>query len=107
MNRFKIALIIAGVATVLDVVGLIINQLFAGRGEAVLAIGVVIGLISYLFAGLFTALRMAKKIGGLGFIFAPFPVSIITGLMTIALAFIALLFIPILPIFRAYRENMI
>ncbi len=108
MNRFKIALIIAGVATVLEIIGLLINHFFEGaHGEGAIGVGILLGLVSYLFAGLLTALKMAKNIGIFGFIFAPFPVNIFIGLLTIVFALYALLFLPIIPIFKAYRENSV
>lgn len=104
MNRQKIALILAAISTVLVVFGWI-GIAKIGYGGTMVLIGTACGLISYVFAGLGMAFRMARSIGRIGWVGVPFPVCLISGLVTALFAFCAILFIPIIPVFKAYRES--
>jgi hypothetical protein len=103
MNRFKIATIIAIVSTGFSVLGVCLGALTRsdGRGSTIMLIGGFIGLVAYIFAGLWTAIKMAISIGTWGFRVGPFPVNIGIGLISFMYAVIALVFIPIIPVLRA------
>lgn len=107
MNRFKIAQYIASVATAFTVLGFCIMQ-FAGMsiGESIMIIGFIIGLVSYIFGGFLTAIKMAAGIAKWGWIAVPFPYDIITFIFTFFLAIYVLVFLPIVPVRKAYKKHM-
>ena len=68
--------------------------------------GVMIGLISYFFGGIKTAVKMAGKIAKWGWIILPFPYDIVTGLGCIFLfSIFVFMALPIIPIRKAYKEQ--
>ncbi len=108
MNRLQIAQYIALGATVLSVIGGIAGGLSGSTfGTILMAIGFIAGLISYIFGGLGTAIKMAGGIAKWGWIVVPFPYDIMTFIMSFMFAIIAFVFLPIIPVRKAYKESMI
>ncbi len=105
MNRFKIAQIIALGATVFSVVGGILAYKDIQFGYGLIGVGVIIGLVSYLFAGLGTALKMAGSIAKWGWLIVPFPMDIFTGALSFFFALIVFILLPIIPVRKAYSES--
>ena len=106
MKRFKIAQIIATVATVLSVIGLILLMNDNDISTYFLGFGGIIGLVSYIFGGLGTAIGSALSIGKYGFLIGRFPFNIVSGLITIMFAGVALVFLPIFPVIKAYNTYL-
>jgi len=106
MNRFKIAQIIALVSTLVVIIGLCFATLAeASWGQGMFYIGILIGFVSYLFAGLLTALKMAGSIAKWGLVAAPFPINLFVVCVAFLFAVILFLFFPIIPIRKAYKES--
>lgn len=106
MNRFKIAQYIALGATVLSVTGFCLNAI-AGVdfGATLMGIGFLAGLISYFWGGLLTAIKMAGGIAKWGWIIVPFPYDLMTFILAFFFAIFAFVFLPIIPVRKAYKES--
>ena len=108
MNRLKIAQYIALGATALSVIGGFLGGLSgAGFGETLMYIGFMVGLVSYIFGGLGTAIKMAGGIAKWGWIVVPFPYDIMTFILSFFFAIIVFVFLPIIPVRKAYKESML
>lgn len=108
MNRLKIAQYIALGATAFSVIGGIFGGLSGTEfGTILMGIGFIAGLVSYVFGGLGTAIKMAGGIAKWGWIVVPFPYDIMTFILSFMFAIFAFVFLPILPIRKAYKESMI
>ena len=108
-NRLMIAQVIALAATVCSVVGLVLQIKFDNidSGMTWTGLGVLISLISYIFGGLLTAIKMAWEIAKWGWVAAPFPLSIASGILTFGIGLIVFVAFPIIPIRKAYKKKMI
>lgn len=105
MNRFSIAIIIAIVGMVCFGLGVLLSYMGAESVAEVLGYGgIIIGLISYIFAGFVTAIKVALKIGMWGFIILPLPFSLMSGALSIFFALVAFIFLPIIPILMARSQ---
>lgn len=108
MKRLKIAQFIALGATILSVIGAAIGGFGTSDfGMTLLVIGFFAGIVSYCFGGLFKALSMAMKIAKWGWIAIPFPFGFFIFPVTFFVAIVALVFLPIIPVRKAYKESMI
>jgi hypothetical protein len=107
MNKLKIAQYIALVASAFSVIGGLLGGLSGSSefGMYLMLIGFFIGLVSYIFGGLGTAIKMAGRIAKWGWIAVPFPYDIVTFFLSLAVAFYAFIFLPIIPIRKAYKES--
>lgn len=107
MNRLQIAQYIALGATAFSVVGFMLSSM-AGLdfGMVLMMIGFIGGLASYIFGGLLTAIRMAGGIAKWGWFVVPFPYDLMTFFIALILALIAFIFLPIIPVRKAYKECM-
>ena len=107
MNRLKVAQYIALGATVVSVVGGLLGGLSGSDlGAMLMFIGVVAGLVSYILAGIGTAIRMAWGIAIWGWFIVPFPFDIMTLIVSFIYAIFAFLFLPIIPVRKAYKDSM-
>ena len=107
MERLKIAQYIALGATIVSLIGGLLNGLAGPMvGEVVISIGFVIGLVSYIFGGFGTAIKMAGGIAKWGLIVVPFPYGIFTFILSFVFAVFAFIFLPIIPVRKAYKESM-
>ena len=108
MNRYVIAQIIALVATILSVIGFILSYKGINNywGDYMMLFGFALGIVSYLFGGLLTAIKMSAGIAKWGWFLVPFPLDILTFFVCLVLAFIVFIFIPIIPVRIAYKDNM-
>jgi len=111
MNRMKIAQYIALGATACTVIGVIViviggGKISSGIGAWMCLIGLAAGLVSYIFGGLGTAIKMAGGIAKWGWIVVPFPYDIMTFIFSFIFAICAFVFLPIIPVRKAYKESM-
>ena len=107
MNRLKIAQYIALGATALSVIGGLLGGLSGSEfGAVLMCIGFVAGLVSYIFGGLGTAIKMAGGIAKWGWIIVPFPYDILTFIFSFIFAILTFVFLPIIPVRKAYKESM-
>lgn len=107
MNRLKIAQYIALGATALSVIGGLLGGMSGSEiGTVLMGLGFVTGLVSYIFGGLGTAIRMAGGIAKWGWIIVPFPYDIMTFVCSFIFAIFAFVFLPIIPVRKAYKESM-
>lgn len=105
MNRLKVAQYIALGATILSVLGLFIDQMGGTIGDSFINFGLLAGMVSYCFGGFGKALKMAGSISKWG-ILVPFPYKLITIAMGFMFAVLVFLFIPIIPVRKAYKESL-
>lgn len=107
MERLKIAQYIALGATACSVIGFIAGGMNgSGFGSVLMGIGFLVGMVSYIFGGLGKAIKMAGGIAKWGWIVVPFPYDILTFVFAFIFAIIAFLFLPIIPVRKAYKESM-
>lgn len=107
MERLKIAQYIALGATACSVIGFIAGGMNgSGFGTVLMTIGFIVGMVSYIFGGLSKAIKMAGGIAKWGWIVVPFPYDILTFIFAFIFAIIAFLFLPIIPVRKAYKESM-
>lgn len=108
MNRFKIAQYIALVATALSVIGWLLWGVLGSQvGLTMIGIGALIGIVSYVFGGILTAFKMACGIAKWGWFVLPFPYGIVTFIGAFAIAIYVFICFPIIPVRKAYTENVI
>ncbi len=104
LNRVKIGLIIAAVATLISIIGY--KNDGTSLGSILLFIGFICAMVSYIIGGGFmTAISWAVRIGKLGWIIMPFPVDIITGICAVVVSFIAFMFLPLVFVFLSYVQT--
>ena len=100
MSRFKIAQYIALGATAFSVIGVIILTMTGAHfGIFLMGIGFIAGLVSYIFGGLVTALKMAGGIAKWGWFVLPFPYDIVTFILAFAFSVFAFVRIAVFFIF--------
>lgn len=106
MNRFKIAQPIALGATACSWIGIFMGG-FSGSsiGTILIFFGILGAFVAYIFGGLLAALKMAGGIAKVGWFITPFPIDIFTFFVTLIFGFLALFFVPIIPVRRAYKES--
>ena len=83
--------------------GIEANETFV---EVMFGGGVMLGLISYIFGGLLTAIKMAWKIGKWGWFVVPFPWDLVAFPCTFLLGLVIFVMLLIIPIRKAYKEKM-
>lgn len=106
MDRLKIAQYIALGATALSVIGIILGVTTNSSSVAsLMALGFIAGLVSYIFGGLGTAIKMAGGIAKWGWIVVPFPYDIMTFFLSFIFAIFTFIFLPIIPVRKAYKES--
>lgn len=107
MNRMKIAQYIALGATAVSILGFCLERMGAVEiGMTLTGIGILAGLVSYIFGGLGTAIKMAGGIAKWGWIAVPFPYDLVTVVISFLAALIAFVYFPIIPVRKAYKESM-
>jgi hypothetical protein len=107
MNKLKIAQYISLGATVLSVIGAVLGGMSGSEfGITLMCIGFLVGMVSYIFGGLGTAIKMAGGIAKWGWFVVPFPYDIMTFMCSFLIAIYAFVFLPIIPIRKAYKESM-
>jgi hypothetical protein len=107
MNRLQIAQYIALGATASSIIGFLLGGMSGSLiGTVLMGVGFVAGMVSYIFGGFGTAIKMAGKIAKWGWIIVPFPYDLTTGGVSFIVAIIAFVFLPIIPVRIAYKENM-
>lgn len=74
-------------------------------GATLMGLGFVVGLVSYIFGGLGTAIKMAGEIAKWGWIIVPFPYDIMTFIFSFIFAIFAFLFLHVIPVRKAYKES--
>lgn len=107
-NRYRIAKIIAAVASVFGVIGL--AQFFeiihlGGVGEFIGGFAVILSLAAYIFGGFGQAVKSAAGIAKWGWVVTPFPIDLLTFLFALLAAIIFFLFLPIIPVMKAAKEH--
>ena len=106
MNRLEIAQYIALGATALMALGFCLYQFTGVEFEAgLIGFAFVMGLISYVFGGFGTAIKMAFGIAKWGWVVTSFPVSLMTFFMSFLFAILVFVCVPIIPVRKAYKES--
>ncbi|MBR6223583.1 MAG: hypothetical protein IKQ71_09105 [Lachnospiraceae bacterium] len=104
LERLERAKKLATITTIILAISFMINFVSPTIGGAGMTFAVIGGFVAYLIGGFGTALKMAFKIGTIGWVVVPFPYDLTTGGMTFMLAIGVFLFLPIIPINKAYKE---
>ncbi|MCI5822134.1 MAG: hypothetical protein PUB24_00370 [Lachnospiraceae bacterium] len=104
--KCKKGLTIAIIATILSLVGYIVEQSNGGAGTTLLVIAFVLALISYIVGGgILVALSTAWKICKVGWFIVPiFPWDLFTGLVAFVVAVIGFFFVPVLFVWINYHQ---
>lgn len=106
MNRLKIAQYIALGATIVSIIGGLAGGLSGSTlGTTLMTIGFIAGLVSYVFGGFGTAVKMAGRIAKWGWCIVPFPYDILTFILAFVIAIFVFVFLPIIPVRKAYKEH--
>lgn len=107
MERLKIAQYIAGGATLVTMLGLCLLLVWEiNFGSTLMAVGVFAGIVSYCFGGFGKAISMSANIAKWGWIIVPFPIDLVTFVFAFFIAIFAFLFLPIIPVRKAYKESL-
>lgn len=107
MNRLQIAQYIALGATASSVIGAILGGLSGSTfGAILMCLGFLAGLVSYIFGGFGTAIKMSGIIAKWGWFVVPFPYDLITFFGAFIVSVFTFIFLPIIPVRRAYKESM-
>lgn len=108
MEKFRTAKMIATFATLMSIVGGCLYLFGVDTvGSFVLMSGWMVGMVSYFFGGFLTAIKMAFSIAKVVWFFCPFPYSLIIFPIAFVFAILAFLFVPIIPIRKMCKENML
>ena len=104
-KRYLIAKVIASVATICSVVGVIMNIAVGGVfSNTLMGIGVLGALISYVFGGLLKAISNILNLASWGLVAAGFPWNLVAVAFSGIAAFVVMLLMPIIPVSQAARE---
>ena len=107
MNKLKIAQYIALGATALSIIGAVLGGMSGAKvGTTIMCIGFAAGVVSYIFGGFGTAIRMAGSIAKWGWKLITFPACIATFAFAFMFAIIVFVYIPIIPVRKAYKESI-
>lgn len=107
-NRYKIAKIIAAVASVFGVIGLasFFEILKLGTaGNVFGGLAVILSLAAYVFGGFGQAVKSAVGIAKWGWVVTPFPIDILTFIICAIAAIVFFLYLPIIPVMKAAKEH--
>lgn len=107
-NRYTYAQYIAVPATVLSCLGF---YQVMGNGTSIiwalmLILGLILSLCAYCLGGLLRAIKSSLSIAKWGWLLVPFPYCLATLPFAFLFAMIAFFLMPIIPIRKAYKENM-
>ena len=105
MKRLKIAQYIAMAATIMSVISWMVGT-HTEMGMVLMFFGTLGALVSYLFGGFGTAVKIASKIAKWGWFVVPFPLDIITFIVAFIVTIYVFLFLPIIPVRKAYKESL-
>lgn len=106
-NRFTFAKIIAAVASVFGVLALanFFGIMDLGTfGEISMGIAVLLSFAAYILGGFGQALKSAAGIAKWGWVVTPFPIDILTFIISAAAAIVFFLLLPIIPVMKAAKE---
>lgn len=106
MEKLKKAQYIAIGATVANIIGFLLAQSLPTLGSILLFGGLIAGIVAYVFGGFKAAASISWKLAKFGWLITPFPVDIMTGLGTFLIGIYVFLFIPIIPVRKAYKESL-
>ncbi len=105
MNRLDIATYISAGGTAFSVIGLILKYgIGTDIGITFIMLGILLAMVSYIFGGFITAIKMSFGIAKWGFIIAPIPFNFGFGWLTFIFAIMAFFFVPIIPVRKAYNK---
>lgn len=107
-NRYTYAQYLALVATPLSIIGWWMQM--QGTGLSTLwalmfCVGLTLTVFAYCLCGLGTAVKSALSIAKWGWFVAPFPYDLLTFVLAFVFSLYAFLFIPIIPVRKAFKEN--
>ncbi len=104
MTKLVKAKKIAAVSTILSVLGIFVSEYVEVLGVILVLAGIITAIVAYSYGGFANVLAAAGVLAKLGWIVMPFPYDIVTGMMSFFMTIFICLFIPIIPISKAYKE---
>lgn len=107
VKEARIGFIVALISTILAIVSFMMEAKgYGGTLTWIMGIASIVGaLVSYVLGGGFMiACRYAKKIAVWGWVVVPFPVDIITGIITFILAIAVFFFLPVIFVGMSYTQ---
>lgn len=110
-NRQQVALILSGVGTLVSLISVIMENMQVSRVSATFfmltQLAPVFGIIAYILAGGFMdALKMALKLGKLGWRLFPIPLlDLAVGLATMLVSIMAFLYAPVLFVYMNIKRS--
>ncbi len=102
MTRMKIAEVMALVATVVAIIGLVLLSKKANGANTVMGIGFILSIATYICGGFGTAVKMSWNVAKWGWVFFPFPISVLAFVVTLGFGVYAFLFLPVIPVTKAF-----
>ena len=106
MERLQKAQYIALGASAFSVIGGLLGMCGLNFGFILMGIGFITGIVSYVFGGFGTAVRMAGVIAKWGWIIVPFPYDILTFFLSFIGSIFVFIYLPIIPVRKAYKESV-
>ena len=103
MKKINIAKVLSQIATALCVFGfynVFLETSMAGAGAACIVLGVPLGLVSYCFCGLVSAIGTPFSWAKWGFFFGPFPVNLLNVVALFLAGIFFVIAVPAVPVFR-------
>ena len=108
LAKIKTGLIVAAAATVFSLAGFIIGVRQPTVSGFLFLFAIAGSIAAYIIGGGFsTALGAAKKAAFIGWVVCPFPLDILTGLITMFVAIYCFFMVPIIFVYISYRQQSI
>lgn len=106
LKRLQLAQIVALASTAIFILSFAVSNVLGAEslGGIVFCIGLVLAIVSYVMGGIMVSLRMGLNIMKWGLIILPFPSAILSLFLSVPLAILVSIFIPIIPVRKAYLE---
>ena len=104
LEKLKIALIIAAIATICSIIAFKFSK-HEALSNVFFVIAVVGAIASYILGGgINIAIKWALKIGKIGWFILPFPIDIATGLFAILFSLLSFFFLPVIFVALNYYQ---
>lgn len=106
MKKMTIARNVAIVATCIIALSVIITPTNFNLGDRLGVIGFFAGILSYILGGIGSALKKVWGIAVKGWYLIPiFPIDVLFFLMSLGVAVMIFVYVPIIPIMMSYKEK--
>lgn len=90
------------VMAVVAIIGLALLSKKANGANTVMGIGFILSIAAYICGGFGTAVKMSWNAARWGWVFFPFPISLLAFVVTLVFGVYAFLFLPVTPVTKAF-----